>query len=429
MKTSLKTLLVLALTAMTSFASAQSTQLDDFRDPGQKGLNVFETPKGELAKFDGLRVRVGGDFALQIQGLSQENKLNNFVDLESNLNLPTANLNIDVQLYRGVRMHLRTYLSARHHNESWVKGGYMQIDALDFIQEGFLDNMMQFVTFRAGMDEVNFGDTHFKRTDNARAIYNPLVGNFIMDSFSTEPFLEANVQYNGILAVLGVSNGKLNQTTVTTETTDNALSYYAKVGYDKQLNEDLRVRVTGSIYTNSGKSTGGYLYGGDRAGDRYYNIGITTTEAAAGVNFVSARANARFNPNFKELTAMQFAGFVKWRGLESFTLFEMDSNSKDAGDGSFTQIAEELVYRLGAKENYFVAARYNMVSGKANTTTALDQTITRINFGGGWFMTENVVTKLEYVMQSWTGDGFAGATSKWEGAKFSGLMIEAVIGF
>jgi len=285
---------------------------------------------------------------------------------------------------------------------------------------------MQYVTLRAGMDDVNFGDAHFKRTDNAKAIYNPLVGNFIMDSFSTEPFMEANVQYNGILGVLGVSNGKLNQTTVTKDGVDNTLSYYAKVGFDKQLNEDLRVRVTGSIYTNSGKSTGGYLYGGDRAGDRYYNVGITTVEADAGVNFVSARANARFNSGFKERTAMQFAGFVKFRGIESFTLIDMDSNSKDAGDGSYTQIAEELVYRLGSKENYFLAARYNTVSGN-KTSDAKDQTITRINFGGGWFMTENVVTKIEYVTQSWAGDGFA--TSKWEGAKFSGIMIEAIIGF
>ncbi len=123
MKNSLKTLLTLVLITITTLAYAQQPQLDNYRDPGQKGLNVFETPKGELAPYEGLKVRVGGDFALQFQGLSQENKLNNFVDMESNLNLPSANLNIDVQLYRGVRMHLRTYLSSRHHNESWVKGG------------------------------------------------------------------------------------------------------------------------------------------------------------------------------------------------------------------------------------------------------------------------------------------------------------------
>lgn len=454
MKTSFNILLTLVVLLFSTNLYAQQPELDNFRDPGKKGLNVFETPKGELGTFDGLKVRVGGDFALQIQGITQENTDKSFVKLENNLNLPSANLNIDVQLHRGVRMHLRTYLSSRHHNEAWVKGGYMQIDALDFIKEGFLDNVMQFVTFRAGMDEINYGDTHFKRTDNARAIYNPFVGNFIMDSFTTEPFLDATFQYKGILGVVGVSNGKLNQSTIAASTDDAyTLSYFAKLGYDKQLNEDLRVRATGSIYMNSGTSTGGYLFSGDRAGDRYYNVGITTAEAAGKkwptyviihndslktsdlatsdpVTFVSARANARFAPSFKEVTAMQFAGFVKWRGLESFSLFEIVSNASDAADaryagGSYMQIGEELLYRLGSDEQFYVGGRYNMVSGK-DKDGADTKTITRMNIGGGWFMTDNVVTKVEYVNQSWTGDGW---TSKWVGAKFSGIMIEAVIGF
>lgn len=451
MKT-LKSLLTLALTLSTVYvASAQQPALDNYRDPGKKGLNVFETPKGELSKFDGVKVRVGGDFALQFQGIDHSNDLGNFVKLENNLNLPTANLNLDVQLYRGARLHLRSYLSSRHHPEAWVKGGYFQIDALDFIKEGFLENTMQYVTLRAGLDEVNYGDTHFRRTDNAAAIYNPFVGNFIMDSFSTEPFMEANVQYNGFLGVVGVSNGKLNQTTVTTASTDNALSFYGKLGYDKQLNEDLRVRFTSSIYTNQGTSTGNSLYGGDRAGDRYYNYAITTAEAAgrnlpanipitndtlkasqlttvAGATYVSAFRNARFNPGFKQMTALQFAGFVKFKGFESFSLFEMAMNSKDQGDGSYTQIGEELLYRLGSKEEFYVGARYNMVTGKDNSAAG-EKTITRLNFGGGWFMMENVLTKIEYVSQKHTGAGFAGATSKWAGAKFSGIMIEAVIGF
>lgn len=416
--------IVLALSTV-SIASAQQAELDNFRDPAQKGINVFETPKAELKPFEGLKVRVGGDFAMQLQGLRQSNNDNSFVDLETNMNLPTANLNIDVQMYRGARLHLRTYLSARHHNESWVKGGYFQIDALDFIQEGFLDNVMQYVSLRAGMDEINYGDTHFRRTDNAKAIYNPFVGNFIMDSFSTEAFMEANFQYKGALAVLGVSNGKLNQSTVKKAASDNSLSYFGKLGYDNQLNQDLRLRVTGSIYTNQGKTTGGYLYSGDRAGDRYYNFAITTAEDAGGTTFVNAAKNARFSPSFKQITAMQFAGFVKFKSLESFSLFEIASNSKAQGDGSYTQIGEELLYRLGAKDNFYVAGRFNKVFGK-DTSVALEKNITRINVGGGWFMTENVLTKIEYVSQKHDGAGYTG---KWAGAEFSGFMIEAVISF
>lgn len=56
-------------------------------------------------------------------------------------------------------MHLRTYLSARHHNEAWVKGGYIQVDDLDFIKEGFAANIMKHARVKIGMDEINYGDS------------------------------------------------------------------------------------------------------------------------------------------------------------------------------------------------------------------------------------------------------------------------------
>lgn len=97
-----------------------------------------------------------------------------------NFNLATANLDLDVALYDGVRMHLRTYLSSRHHPEPYVKGGYFQIDKLDFVSEGFLEDVMKNVTIKIGHMENNYGDAHFRRSDNAQAIYNPFVGNLIM---------------------------------------------------------------------------------------------------------------------------------------------------------------------------------------------------------------------------------------------------------
>ena len=45
---------------------------------------------------------------------------------------------------------------------------------------------MQIVTVRVGHFEINYGDAHFRRSDNGNAIYNPFVGNYIMDAFTTE---------------------------------------------------------------------------------------------------------------------------------------------------------------------------------------------------------------------------------------------------
>lgn len=418
-----------AIIALTTFA--QRPQLQNFRDPGAQGLNVFEAPKDDVP-FEGVKVRVGGDFAIQLQGLSQTNAYANTTDttltalqvpeLGTNFNLPTANLNLDAQFADGVRMHLRTYLSSRHHTEAWVKGGYVQIDKLDFIREGFLSGFMEMARFRFGMNDINYGDAHFRRSDNARALYNPFVGNYIMDAFTTEPFAEITILKSGVIGVFGVTNGRLNQNVV--QNNDIGVTAYGKLGYDNQINEDLRLRLTGSFYSSSAAEgnypnpTGrnrqrDYLYSGDRAGARYYGI-------LAGGDF-----DPRISPGWKGLTAVQINPFVKFKGLEFFGIYEMTNNNDNAVGGDLTQIGAELLYRF-ANDKLYAGGRYNSVTGKfADAANSI--TVDRINVGGGWFLTENILTKVEYVTCNYSGDGFVGTVN--EGASFNGFMIEAVIGF
>ena len=47
--------------------------LDNYREPDKDGINVFEAPKDTISTFDGLKVRIGGAFALQFQALDNEN--------------------------------------------------------------------------------------------------------------------------------------------------------------------------------------------------------------------------------------------------------------------------------------------------------------------------------------------------------------------
>lgn len=431
-------LICFALTILAGNAMAQlQPSLQYWRHNDKDGLNVFETPKDNTVEFEGIKVRVGGDFAMQFQGLSQSNTAGNAVELGSDFNLPTANLNLDVQLYDGVRMHLRTYLSARHHEEAWVKGGHLQIDKLDFIKPGFLEGIMQYTTIRIGLDEFNYGDAHFRRTDNARAIYNPFVGNYIMDAFSTEAFGEITVQNNGLLVMLGVTNGKLNQNVTLSSNSDNKPSFFGKLGYDKQMNDDLRLRLTGSWYMNSGTTTGTWLYGGDRAGSRYYNIMAVAADptatppvAAQGGDF-----DGRFNSRFTKLTAIQVNPFIKFKGLELFGIYEVAGGSAEFTtpspdkEGSFTQIAGELLYRFGSTEQFYFGGRYNTISGKMRESATEDMKINRVNVGAGWFLTKNVITKLEYVKQNYEGNAWTGSNARFLGGEFKGIMIEAAISF
>lgn len=416
---SLKSLLIVLMCFSITSIFAQQNSIQYFRTNDSNGLNVFETSKTDTVEFDGIKVRFGGDFAVQFQGLSQENNLvgDTLVELANNFSLPIANLNMDVQLADGLRMHLRTYLSSRHHAEAWVKGGYFQVDKLDFISPGFMSGFMENATLRFGMDEINYGDTHFRRSDNARAIYNPFVGNFIMDSFTTEPFGEFTYQNSGFLGVVGISNGRLNQNPVDG---DNGFVFFGKLGYDNQISDDFRFRITGSFYNSSDKGTRDYLYNGDRAGAHYYTV-------LEGIN--DARASdfqPRFNPGYAYLSAFQINPFVKFSGLEFFGVFEVASNGDSDVGGSFTQTGAELLYRFGSNEQLYVAGRYNMVSGEVSDD-ADTQEISRTNLALGWYLTKNVMTKFEYVTSKYEGDAYTG--TKFEGATFDGFMIQAAISF
>ena len=424
MNRSIKQLMLFVAVTVGITAYAQDRSIDNFTDVGERGVNVFEAPKTQDYIFDGLKVRIGGSSTLQFQGVNHENSgAVPIVEIGDNFNLATANLDLDVALAKGLRMHLRTYLSSRHHNEPYVKGGYLQVDQLDFIQEGLFEDMMKYVTIKVGHMENNYGDAHFRRTDNAMATHNPFVGNLIMDAFTTEVGAEVYYRNNGWLAMVGLTNAKLNQSVEDPGKTK--ASVLAKVGFDKQLSDDLRVRLTGSVYHNN-KVASSYLYTGDRAGARYYSVLDKDEEALA----LEARADfrtGRYNPNLKnEITALMFNPFVKFKGLEFFGTVERSSGKMTAEtkDRVATQLAGELIYRFGANEKFYLGSRYNKVS--AEDATHGDVDIDRLQVTGGVFLTNNILAKLEYVNQNY--DGF-GATSEYQDGKFNGIMLEAAISF
>jgi len=413
-------LALLVLGGTNMYAQKNSRSIDNYREPDKAGVNVFEAPKDTVSTFEELKVRIGGSSTLQFQAMSHENSGDvPLVDIGNNFNLATANLDVDVALYDGIRMHLRTYLSSRHHPEPYVKGGYFQIDKLNFIEEGFLDNLMKYTTIKVGHMENNYGDAHFRRTDNAQAIYNPFVGNLIMDAFTTEVGAEVYYRRDGFIGMVGFTNGKLNQSV------DNpgsgGASFLAKLGYDKQVNNDLRFRLTGSVYT-TGKVANSYLYSADRAGSRYYLV-----LEAEGAKPAAAFRSGRYDPKMgNQITAVMFNPFIKYKGLEFFGTYERTSGKTQAetDERVANQYAAELIYRFGNNENFFLGGRYNKVDSE--DISGDDIEISRFQVGAGWFMTRNILLKAEYVSQSHKGYS---AGSILNDGKFDGLVAEAVISF
>lgn len=421
-------LVVVLVALMATSIQAQkinfNRNIDNFRYPDKRGVNVFESPKDTTTTFEGVNVRVGGSFALQYQQIENENADLTGYEIKSagkNFNLATANLDLDVELYDGLRMHLRTYLSSRHHHEPYVKGGYLLIDKLDFVKEGFLNEFMQYATLKIGHMENNYGDAHFRRTDNAQALHNPFIGNLVMNGFTTEVGAEVYYRRDGFIGMLGFTNGKLNQSVEENEDgKSGGASLLAKLGYDKQLNEDLRVRLTGSLY-HTGYVQNSYLYSADRAGARYYNL----MQDALSTND-DFRAS-RYNPTLSnEITAIMFNPFAKYNGLEFFGTVEFATGkaSFETDERTVMQYAGELIYRFGNTENFYIGGRYNVVD--AEDISGEDITIDRFQLATGWFMTNNILVKAEYVNQNYNDFGVNSILNE---GQFDGVVLEAVISF
>lgn len=414
----------------------QQAKIQNWRPYDQSGINVFESPKDSATSFDGLKVRIGAGFTQQFQSLKHSNTAGSpalYPRLKSGFNLAQANLNIDVQLADGIALNLVTYLSARHHNEAWVKGGYIQFDKVPFKGKVW-DDIMKVVTLKIGHMELNYGDQHFRRSDGGQTLYNPFIENYIMDAFATEVGAEVILRKGDFTGVVSASNGLINggvqapllPGTTTGQTYKRNPSLIGKLAYDKQFDENFRLRLAGSVFHNSssGRST---LYAGDRTGSNYW-FAMEAANATAKDNFTSGR----ISPNFtNQITALQFNTLVRAYGFELFGTFEnaqgrtINEKVANTPKRKVNQFAIDGIYRIGAKENVFLGVRYNQVKGElVNATT--EQTIDRVAFGAGWFLTKNVLLKGEYVNQNYKGYATGNILN---GGNFKGVVVEAVVGF
>jgi hypothetical protein len=177
-------MIMIGLLFTGGWAMAQQPAIQYFRAYDKRGVNVFETSKNDTVQYDGFKLRIGAGFTQGFQSLNHSNNArallnpasgsgivlletapgsgsfvnratgapvtgvvanpnayagylyngvpytnaNALYEMGGGFPLAQANLNIDVQLADGVSLNLVSYMSSHHHNEFWVKGGYLKIE-------------------------------------------------------------------------------------------------------------------------------------------------------------------------------------------------------------------------------------------------------------------------------------------------------------
>ncbi len=429
----------------------------------------FESPKIDGSKFTKIKVNVGGDFVLHFQSLKSHAD-SAMAPLGSNLNLPCANLNLNADLAPGIRINLTTYLASRHHTNTYVKGGYLLMDQLTFLNNKIVDNIMKSVTIKVGMMELNYGDAHFRRSDNARTLNNPFIGNYILDGFAISPAAELYFRplgsAKGLLLMGGITNcvtdpnvgaytaaGTSNYTFPATHYSAaykplnlvNILGYYVKAAYDKEFNKNLRIRpsISGFICNNS---PGGSLYNSDRAGSPYDEVMNKKSLGSSAYDATSNVTNGYFGPgNYSKDQSFMGNLFAQVYNFELFGTYEIAKGNTglpvtyNVVPFTFQNSSIEGICYFGKHHQFDIGARYTSVHKNAvdgygfNTITNIyaiapvgEMQTARIQAVFGWKLTDNIVTKLEYCKQTYSNFITYGTGTN---SFFEGLMVEAAISF
>ncbi|HED38104.1 MAG TPA: porin [Ignavibacteria bacterium] len=300
--------------------------------------------------------------------------------------------------------------------------GYIKIShlpkSIDVL--GLNNTLFKYITFKAGQMEIDFGLWHLIRSDNAQVQKNPLIGNYIIDANTVEPAMELISKKGFFNWVIGFGNG--------TTTGDFQPGRGTEVHGKVWLNFDNKLNIAGSVYrvnqsnNGTGYPSGGtksYLYAGNRSGSRY-----------AGIFGAGPEVGQIAPAKGQNVTAYQFDGYYNVKPLK---IFGMYGYTKDSDiNGSAPGSPEEAWSYYGADVTYYltpalyVAARYNAAISKKYHGKDADINVNRIQLGGGLWITDYVLLKLEYVNQHYK--GFSSGPYAYN-ARFHGFLTEFSVFF
>ncbi len=316
------------------------------------------------------------------------------------------------------------FISSKPHASSMQGSqGFMLIRGLP---EGHLAALFDFVDVKAGQFEVNFGDHIYRRSDNARVLRNPLIGNYVIDPRTTGIGMEIMTKPGLVNALVGVTSG--------TESGDfregRGTAVHGKLWVVPT--ENARIAASAYYVDHSDNPVGGpgggsqdNLFRTSRSGGPYG--GILDDGNAPGQVFVGRGQKVQayqLDASFR-LGDLDLYGHAGWTE-------DGDTNGSAPGSPkeSWVYYAAEAVYDINSR--IYAAVRYSAAQADRFRDAGSDGRVDRIQAGVGYWVTDHILAKLEYVHQTYRrfndGDVVSGVDAGRD-PSFHGVIAEVGFAF
>ena len=325
-----------------------------------------------------------------------------------------------------IELYFDLYLASRNHpSTTYGNQGYLLMkDVPENLQSlSFLKPVFKHVDLKAGAFLVDFGDQQVWRSNNAKVQKNPLVGNFVIDP----NFVSVGVQAMSKPGRFGWVGAITNGTNTEDFSTGRGYGFNGKL-YAYPIKP---LRLSGSLYrvnheesvtgratlfsgNRSGERYGAVLGGGQAPGDVLPNTGKDMTAYQGDVTFDEAKIPVKLYAHY---------------GITRDT--DVNGPAPGTPEERWSYYAAQAMYKFSPAT--YAVARYSAANANQISGVSSNGRVNRIQVGGGLWISRNMLAKVEYVTQKYSGFAIGvvlnNGIAAWRNPSFKGLISEVSFSF
>ncbi len=351
--------------------------------------------------------------------------------LEPGFQTPFGNVGFLAKFGDKMDVYFDLYISSRPHPDH-MQGdqGYLLIRDLPEQLKGWkpLDWAFETIDLKAGAFEIDYGDAHYRRSNNAAVQANPLIGNYVVDPRATDIGFEIMGTTTPVQWLVGFGSGT----------------------YQGHFDHGGGYSVHGKVWGNVMPSlrTSFSIYHADHSGD---GPGWPPGDGTAGDLFVTNRSGGPYAAVMgggdapgqvllgagQDVTASQLD--LTWR-RKPFEVFgymgwmqdaDINGNAPGTPKDAWLYYACEGIYNIN--DRLYLAGRFSGAAARYLDNLSSSGIVNRIQLGGGYWIFDTVLGKLEFVYQKYSRfqeqDGEINGVEVWRSPDFKGVIAEASFGF